>query len=65
MDDLVCPKCKDRSLHMHTTLVHAKSGAFEDVHYEWECSWCGHRFGDYTSVTEAQNDYNEKYGGKL
>ena len=63
MDDFICPKCGQRHLHIHSILVNSKSGQFEDMHYEWECGWCGHSFGDYPSTAKAKEEYNKEYGG--
>ena len=57
MDDVRCPRCRQVFLHTHSILVGTA------VHYEWECSWCGHTEGDYESVAEAKQDYEKKYGG--
>lgn len=63
MNDLVCPKCKQTHLRIHSTLVSSECTRMQDVHYEWECGWCGHHEGDYKTPTEAKEDYNRKYGG--
>lgn len=63
MPDLKCPKCGQNHLRSHTTLVNSEDGQFMDVHYEWECSWCGYTEGDYKSTAEARQDYENKYGG--
>ena len=63
MDDLKCPKCGQNHLHLHTKLVNGSDGTFADIRYEWECGWCAHTEGDYTSTIEAKKDYDEKYGG--
>ena len=55
--DLICPKCKQRHLRTHSLLVGS------DVHYELECLWCGHREGDYETITKAKEAYEKKYGG--
>ena len=58
MDYRVCPKCGQRHLRIHTTLT-----SDNDIHYEWECYWCGHTTGDYKSVTDAEQDYEKRHGG--
>lgn len=57
--DLKCPICNNHHLRIHSILVGA------NVRYEWECGWCGHVEGDYESHSEAKQDYERKYGGKL
>ena len=57
MGDLKCPKCGQKHLRVHSIIVP------EDVHYEWECGWCGYHEGDYLSRTAAVEDYEKRYGG--
>ena len=57
MDNLVCPKCGQKHLRIHSTLVNDKIG------YSWECYWCNYSEGEYKTITEAKEDYNAKYGG--
>ena len=65
MGDVICPKCKQKHLRTHSILVPSEKGdGYCDVHYEWECLWCGHHEGDYKSVAEATQDYEKKYGGE-
>lgn len=63
MDDLICPKCKQKHLHMHSVLIPGKTADSVDVHYEWMCGWCAYREGNYETATAAKEDYNKKYGG--
>ena len=63
MEDFKCPKCGQRHLRTHTKLIENEKREFSTVHYEWECGWCGHAFGDYASISEAKIDYNKNYGG--
>ena len=61
LEDVRCPKCGQNHLRTHSILVWANLK--NEVHYEWECMWCGHREGDYKTTAEAEKDYKEKYGG--
>ena len=61
MEDLICPKCGQKHFRIHSILVPKKDET--DVEYEWECAWCNYREGNYTSTTEAKQEYQRKYGG--
>lgn len=62
MDDLLCPKCKQRFLREHSTIKYDKNGNIACINYEWKCCWCGFCEGDYNSIDEAKKDYMIKYG---
>ena len=65
MGDMICPECGQKHLRTHTILVPSKAGdGLCNVHYEWECLWCGHHEGDYETVAEAVESYTKRIGGK-
>ena len=63
MEDRICPKCGQKHLREHTKLVTKENGA-QDIHYEWECGWCGYTYGDYASIAEARKEYEQNGGGQ-